>query len=424
LSDNNYREMYVSEALEHVDILNDALLKLEKEPHIKEHVDVIFRSAHTIKGMAATMGYDITKVLCQNIENIFDNVRKGESKVTQNLASALFKCLDLLQQLISDEKMQVDLVPYLRMLEHPKEAQNARNTEKSYVKKSPTIRVKMTELDSLVNLVGELVNSKKRMEKIVHNDGSEESRQVMTEFDGLVTDLFYQSRSIRLVPIDKVFSRFTRLVRDTSKSLGKEVNLEMDGSGIELDRTILDAITVPLLHILRNCIDHGLETPDERTAAGKSPVGNIHLTAYREGDQIGIKIEDDGRGLNLDRIKAKAVEKGFISEEESTRLSKKEIIDLLGTPGLSTAKKVTDLSGRGVGMNIVIKQVEEVGGTVKITTEKGQGTIMILIIPLNRKQEIVTKHLSGSTNSIDSFTNATILPDGRIALILDSALVV
>jgi two-component system chemotaxis sensor kinase CheA len=464
------------------------------------------------------MGYDITKDLCKNIENIFDNIRKGESKVTQNLASALFKCLDLLQQLISNEKMQVDLTPYLYMLEHPEEAQNIGKIENTSVKKSPTIRVKMTDLDSLVNLVGELVISKMRMEKIVDNAGSEESRQVMMEFDRLVTDLQYQSMKIRLVPIDQVFSRFTRLIRDTSKSLGKEVNLEMDGSGIELDRTVLDAITDPLLHVLRNCVDHGLETPNERTAAGKSPDGNIYLTAYRVGDQIAIKIEDDGHGLNLDKIVAKAVEKGLISEDAAMRLSKEETIDLLGTPGLSTAKEVTDISGRGVGMDVVIRQVEEVGGTVKITTEKGHGTTIILTIPLSvsiiggllvnvcnqkyvlplssitttvkvpissvksihgidvfqlredvvplvriakilgidtedesslldetltvvvvnkngkpyglvvdsldRKQEIVIKRLGDPTNSTESFTNATILPDGRVALILDPALLV
>ena len=517
MSDNNYREMYVSEALEHVDTINEALLKLEEEPNVKEHVDLIFRSAHTVKGMAATMGYDQTKDLCKHIENIFDKIRKGESKVTQNLASALFKCLDLLQQLISDEKKQVDLAPYLHILEHPEQAQNVGNNENNSVKKSPTIRVKMSDLDSLVNLVGELVISKMRMEKMVGTEGSEESRQVMMEVDRLVTDLQYQSMKIRLVPIDQVFGRFTRLIRDTSKNLGKEVNLEMEGAGIELDRTVLDAITDPLLHILRNCVDHGLETPEERTSTGKLPMGNIRLTAYRVGDQIAIKIEDNGRGINLERIKTKAIEKGIISEDVALKMSKQEAIDLLGTPGLSTAKEVTDISGRGVGMDVVIRQVEDVGGSVKITTEEGQGTTMILTIPLSvsiiggllvnvcnqkyvlplssisttvkvpisnvksvhgmdvfqlredvvplvsvakmlgieseettpksenltvvivnkdgkpyglvvdsfdRKQEIVIKRLGDSSNSTESFTNATILPDGRVALILDPALLV
>ena len=263
MSQNNYREMYVSEALEHVETINDTLLKLEEEPDKKEHLDLIFRSAHTIKGMSATMGYDDTRELCKNIENIFDNIRKGQEKLTPNLASALFKCIDLLREMIADEKKRVDLKPYLQMLEHPDDAQ-VDVAEPTNSAKSPTIRVKMLDLDSLVNLVGELVISKMRLEQTLSHNGSDDARQVMTELDRLVTDLQYQSMKLRLVPIDQIFSRFTRLVRDTSTGLGKQVNLIMDGSGIELDRTVLDAITDPLLHILRNCVDHGIETPQER----------------------------------------------------------------------------------------------------------------------------------------------------------------
>lgn len=510
--------MYVSEALEHIELINEALLKLEEKPHVKEHIDLIFRSAHTIKGMSATMGYEQTKDFCKHIENIFDKIRKGESKVTQNLVSALFKSLNLLQQMITDEKKHVNLIPYLHMLEHPEEAKDLKTEDATPIKKSPSIRVKMSDLDSLVNLVGELVISKMRIEKVVGKEGSEESRNVVTDLDRLITDLQYQSMKIRLVPIDQIFNRFSRLVRETSNSLGKKVNLQMEGAGIDLDRTVLDAITDPLLHILRNCVDHGIETPDERTKEGKPTMGNIRLAAYGVGDQIAIKIEDDGHGINLDRIKAKAVEKNLMSKEQAIKLTKEATIDLLGTPGLSTAKEVTDISGRGVGMDVVIRQVEDAGGFVKITTEEGKGTTIILTIPLNvsiisgllvnvknqkyvlplssisttikipasdvkslhgvdvfqlrddviplvnvanllgikeneirteppdnisvvivhknnkpyglvvdsfdKKQEIVIKRLEDSTNSLNSFTNATILPDGRVALILDPALLI
>jgi two-component system chemotaxis sensor kinase CheA len=337
----------------------------------------------------------------------------------------------------------------------------------------------------------------------------------MMELDRLVTDLQYQSMKLRLVPVDQVFSRFTRLVRDTSAALGKQINLVMESSGIELDRTVLDAITDPLLHILRNCVDHGLEPPEERAEAGKPTTGTIRLTAYGVGDQVAIKIEDDGRGINLDRIKAKAIEKGLLTEDQAMKLSDDEAISLLGTPGLSTAKEVTDVSGRGVGMDVVITQVDQVGGDVKITTQQGKGTTMILTIPLSvsiiggllinvsgdkyvlplssisttvvvepnqiksvhgqetivlreqvvplirvaailgieqntapsdkitvvivdkggkpyglvvdsydRKQEIVIKRLGNEAHSSDLFTNATILGDGSVALILDPALLV
>jgi len=290
----------------------------------------------------------------------------------------------------------------------------------------------------------------------------------------------------------------------------------LESSGIELDRTVLDAITDPLLHILRNCVDHGLEPPQERTESGKPTTGTIRLTAYGVGDRVAIKIEDDGRGINFDRLKAKAVEKGLLTEEQAMKMSEEEAINLLGTPGLSTAKEVTDVSGRGVGMDVVITQVEQVGGNVKITTQKGKGTVMILTIPLSvsiiggllinvsgdkyvlplssisttvvveadqvksihgqeaivlreqvvplirvakilgiaenetnttdkitivivdkggkpfglvvdsydRKQEIVIKRLGNESHSSDLFTNATILGDGSVALILDPALLV
>lgn len=505
--------MYVAEALEHVETINEALLKLEEEPEKREYLDLIFRSAHTIKGMSATMGYDDTRELCKNIENIFDNIRKGKEKLAPNLASALFKCIDLLREMIADDKKRVDLKPYLDMLANPDDVQLSA-AEATSATKSPTIRVRMSDLDSLVNLVGELVISKMRLEQSL-TKGVDESRQVMIELDRLITDLQYQSMKLRLVPIDQVFSRFTRLVRDTSASLGKQINLVMDSSGIELDRTVLDAITDPLLHILRNCVDHGIEKPEERQAAGKSPAGTIKLTAYGVGDHVGIKIEDDGRGINIDRLKAKAVENGLITEDAALKMSEEEAINLLGTPGLSTAKEVTDVSGRGVGMDVVITQVESVGGSIKITTNQGKGTTMVLTIPLSvsiiggllinvsgdkyvlplssitttvaveqsqiksihgqeaivlrdqvvplvrvaqllgieqdkqdtekvtvvivdkggkpfglvvdsydKKQEIVIKRLGNEAHSSDLFTNATILGDGSVALILDPALLV
>lgn len=515
MPENNYREMYVSEALEHVEIINEALLKLEEEPEVKEHIDLIFRSAHTIKGMSATMGYEQTKELCKNIENIFDKIRKGESKASSNLVTAIFKCMDVLQQIISDEKKKIDLNSYLDLLENPDKIKNFSTDEFSSISKSPSIRVKMSDLDSLVNLVGELVISKMRMTKSIEKNSPDEIHQVMTEVDRLVTELQYQSMKIRLVPLEQIFSRFTRLVRDVSTSLGKQVNLFMMGSGIELDRTVLDAITDPLLHILRNCVDHGLETPQERTSVGKTPSGNIRITASRIGDQISIKIMDDGRGINLQRVKEKAIEKGVISAEEASKLTKEETIELLGTPGLSTSTEVTDISGRGVGMDVVIRQVESVSGSVKISTEEGKGTTIVLTIPLSvsiiggllvnvsnqkyvlplssisttikipsslvksihgvdvfqlrdkivplvriskilgiesdtqtsndyltvvivkkddrlygfivdsfeQKQEIVVKRLTGSQVQ-DPFTNATILPDGKVALILEPSMLV
>lgn len=382
MSDNNYREMYVSEALEHVEMINQTLLQLEEKPNERSYLDQIFRSAHTIKGMASTMGYDDTRELCKNIENIFDNLRNEKDKLSSSLTTALFTCVDLLEQMISNEKLKIDLTPYLKKLENPDlEIENIQVQETTT--SSPTIRVKMSDLDSLVNLVGELLISKMRLGQTIENQNYEESKQVLTEVDRLITDLQFQSMQVRLVPINQVFSRFNRTVRDTSQKLSKKVNLNMDGSGIELDRSVLDSITDPLLHILRNCVDHGIESPEERVKNGKNESGIINLTAERKGENVIVVIEDDGKGIDEDIVKQKAIENKIISEEEAKKMTHDEAIQLIGAPGLSTAKEVTDISGRGVGMDVVISQVEAVGGTVKISSEKGKGTIMTLSLPLS-----------------------------------------
>jgi two-component system chemotaxis sensor kinase CheA len=509
--------MYRSEGLEHIEIMNNALLKLEEKPKSKEQIDLIFRSAHTIKGMAATMGYVQTKELCKNIENIFDKIRKNEKDLTSKLATAIFKCIDVLHQMINDENKKIDLDSLKSILENPEEFNNVEKSATISSPELPTISVKMSELDSLVNLVGELIISKMKLEKSLKDEGSVKSQTDLLDLGRLVTDLQYHSLKLRLVPIDTIFGRVQRVVRDTSNELGKKVQLHLEGAKIELDRTILNSITEPLLHILRNCVDHGIESTSERKSLNKPELGNIQVTASHLGEQVVIKIEDDGKGIDLDRLKAKAVENGILTQDQANEITNDKAIDLLGTPGLSTAKEVTDISGRGVGMDVVINKVQEVGGNLKITTIKGQGTTMMLMIPLSvsiiggllvnvsnqkyilpissiittvklnkneiksvhgveviehldkiipivrvsdileikqnnedlssnkvtvvivdkggkpyglvvdsfeRKQEVVIKKFSNTSDSTKSFTNATILPDGNVALILDPGMIV
>jgi two-component system chemotaxis sensor kinase CheA len=379
--ESDYREMYVSEGLELIDAINKALLKLEDEPDVSEHIDSIFRFVHSLKGMAATMDYEQTRELCYNIENIFDDLRKGRTKLSIDLINALFRCVDALQHMILDENKKIEIQPFIAMLERPDETKII-DVEPTAKPNSPTIRVKISDIDSLANLVGEISIFKTKIENLVGKADSDESQNLMRELERFVIDLRHQITKIRLVPIEQIFSRFTRLVRDTSASLGKQIDLHMDSSGIEIDRTVLEAITYPLLHILRNCIDHGLEKPDERVASGKSSTGNVYLMAYNMGDKIGIKIQDDGRGINLKKVKEVAVQNGIISSDKARQMSAEEIIGLIGTPGLTTSQKVTDISGRGVGMDVVIKQIQEVGGSVKIDTELGKGTTITLMVPL------------------------------------------
>jgi len=222
-----------------------------------------------------------------------------------------------------------------------------------------------------------------KLEDTLKKEDSVNSKTVLVDLERLVSDLQYRSLKLRLIPINTIFERSKRVARDTANKLAKLVHLEIDGENLELDRTILDAISDPLLHILRNCVDHGIESPSERKALNKSESGNIKLSAYHVGEQIAIKIEDDGKGLDLEKIKAKAVENGILTQQEADEFSDEQTIQLLGTPGLSTAKIVTDVSGRGVGMDVVISKVHDIGGNVKITTETGKGTTIILLLPLN-----------------------------------------
>lgn len=518
MSENSkYREMFVQEALEHVESLNQYLLKFEEAPNVKEHVDVLFRSAHTIKGMAATMGYDQIREICITIEEVFDKFRKGEETMTPELGNVIFYGIDMLKQLIHDETKKIDLEEFLHGVKNPsefKQNNDESDTTLTLQVKSPTVRVRMQDLDALVNLVGEMMISKMRLEQIMHVHDSDDGREILMTLGRLITDIQYQTMKIRLVPIDQVFNRFSRMIRDVSTSLGKEVKLEVVDSGIELDRTVLDAITDPLLHMLRNAVDHGLETPSERREKGKPETGTIRLGANRLGDRVEIQVEDDGNGIDLEAIKSKALEKRIVTSEELAHMSDEEIVGLVGTPGLSTAKAVTDISGRGVGMDVVMTQVKNVGGQVKIVTEKGRGTSIVLTIPmslaiiggllvnisdqkyilplssisttitinkneiknvhghemitlrnkvvpiirvseilgldstvdeknpqvnivvvdkdgksyglivdsLEREQEVVIKRLAGLSNSVNAFSDATILPDGKVALILEPSL--
>ena len=376
--------MYVSEATEHIELMNQTLLQLEDNPTNRSYLDQVFRSAHTIKGMASTMSYNDTSELCKNIENIFDEIRKGEKQLTHDLSSALFVCIDLLQQMIMDEKLKVDLTPYLEKLQSPEEEiKNMPFQENSKKISSSTIRVKMSDLDSIVDLVGELLTSKMQLQQTIKNKNHNELKQVSTQIERLITDLQYQAMKIRLVPINQIYDRCNRTVRDISQKLQKNIDLKMDSSGIEIDRSILDSIVDPLLHILRNCVDHGIESSEDRIRFGKSETGNISITVSRKGENVLITIEDDGKGIDVNRVKEKAVDNGIITQEEADKISEQDAMQLIGAPGLSTAKEVTDISGRGVGMDVVISQIEEVNGTVKITSEKDRGTKIVLSLPLN-----------------------------------------
>jgi two-component system chemotaxis sensor kinase CheA len=246
--------------------------------------------------------------------------------------------------------------------------------------KESTVRVPAGRLDRLVNLVGELVMNQSRLTQVMTQIGAPELANPVQEIERLVAELRDDVLGIRMLPIGTLFSRFRRMVHDLAQELGKEVDLITDGAETELDKSILDQLGEPLVHLLRNSIDHGIESTAEREAAGKSRRGTIRLNAVHHGSSVIVSIEDDGRGINRAVVRAKAIERQLISAESN--LSDKETLNLLLLPGFSTAKKVTNISGRGVGMDVVKRQIDVLRGSVVIASEEGHGTSMSLTLPL------------------------------------------
>ncbi|MDA8442113.1 MAG: chemotaxis protein CheA [Peptococcaceae bacterium] len=254
--------------------------------------------------------------------------------------------------------------------------------------KNQTIRVPAERLDDLLNLVGEMVIARTRLvvvgDELKHNLPQDHGVAALTETNvylgRLMNELQESVMAMRMVPVGQVFSRFPRLVRDIARKTGKDIDLVLSGEETELDKTIIEAIGDPLMHIVRNAIDHGVETPEERIASGKTPKGTVRMEAFHEGSHIVLTVSDDGHGINLQRVKEKAVANGLI--EPGTEVSEKDLADIIFLPGFSTAEQVTDISGRGVGMDVVKKSLVNIGGLIEIVTAQGKGTSFIIRLPL------------------------------------------
>ncbi len=245
-----------------------------------------------------------------------------------------------------------------------------------------TVRVDIGRLDKLMNLVGELVIGRARIERLVQETRLREFDEPLSQLGRISGDIQELVTKLRMVPVSFIFERFPRLVRDLSRTLGKEIELILEGQETELDRTVIDEIGDPMVHIIRNCIDHGIEIPEVRRSAGKDEKGRIRISAYQEGSGVIIEVTDDGKGIDASKVRAKALANGVISEEESLTMSDDDVVNLIFLPGFSMAEKVTDVSGRGVGMDAVKSKVESLGGQFEVSTEVGRGTSVYLRLPL------------------------------------------
>ena len=538
---SQYMSMFLEESLDNLQTLNESLLELEQNPEDIDKVNEIFRVAHTIKGMAATMGFTDLAELTHKMEDVLSEFREGELKVTSDVVTVLFDCLDTLEKMVdnvqegSDEKVDIedimaklaeikecgnkpadnaesassdngqtqehdedidlnqydtsvirqanekgynaieikvtlsentllksaraflivkdleehgeilksepstqeieneefDLELKFVLLTHnnvdeilevvngisevakveaveidlkvePKEAEvkeekkeTAKKEDAKTEAKKPapakkpavkkekkkihqSVRVDLERIDNLMNMVSELVIYRTRLEQIVTDHKSQELNETLEQVGRTTSDLQDLVMKIRMLPLDTVFNRFPRMIRDVSVELNKEINFIIEGADTELDRTVIDEIGEPLIHLLRNAADHGIESKEERIAAGKSPVGTVKLIAYQEGTKALIKVIDDGAGINVAKVKAKAEQKGINTEG----LSDSDIKNLIFAQGFSTNEVVTDLSGRGVGMDVVKTKIAALGGTVDVISEEGKGSEFIIKLPL------------------------------------------
>ena len=550
--DNQYMDMFLDESHEHLQSLNEGLLRLEENMEEISVVNDIFRNAHTLKGMSATMGFAKIAELTHEMEDVLDLVRKEELKLNEDIIDTLFKCLDSLEQMVdsvgngeAEDVVDVsDLVAKLSsiskgtpppaaapaaggasaapaagdasggagsdlgiddidldvmkkakdagmnvfhvkvtlmescvlkaarsvMVMHaldeigdviksvpPAEDLEQEKFERSFdivlatasdaeavtnavdtvseiedvavtavdpdkvgkeaapapaaapaaaapaakaapapkkeagkpaaapAKKqhqSQSVRVDIEKLDTLMNLMGELVINKVRLEQIGQTHRLSDLMETLEQMDRVTGDLQNIVMKVRMVPVSAVFNRFPRMVRDVSKELGKEINLTIEGEETELDRTVIDEIGDPIMHLLRNSLDHGVESPDAREAKGKPRVGEVGLIARHEGNNVVIMITDDGAGIDANKIRRKAVEKGMITQDEADRLDDADAVRLIFLPGFSTAEKITDISGRGVGMDVVRSKIEALSGHVDVETHIDEGSIFKIKLPL------------------------------------------
>ncbi len=315
---------------------------------------------------------------------------KTELLRISEVANVIVKPLEDIELSLEEKKADVEIdLEHIESKEIDVKAKDENQTKGDKGKTSKTVRVEIGRLDNLMNLVSELIIIKTRLEDLeTTNQKSNASgdknnmNEAIEYLERITTSLHDAVMKVRMVPVERTFNRFPRLVRDLSRELGKNIKLFMSGEETEVDRTVIDEIGDPLIHLIRNSLDHGIESPTEREKLGKEETGFVALRAYPDGNTVVIEVEDDGKGINPDVIKRKAIEKSIISRDEADGMSDKELINLLFKAGFSTVDKVTDLSGRGVGLDVVKSKIEAINGTVEVVSTMGQGSKFVIRLPL------------------------------------------
>lgn len=443
MSDNDIIQDFLAESAENLDRLDRELVGLEKNPSDKDALAGIFRTIHTIKGTCGFLGFNKLEKVAHVGENLLTRLRDGQLTLNPEITTALLEMVDAIRQMLGEIRNtgQDGESDYPKLRETLTRLQSSVSTPvistapadaaepaaptpalaattvavpapptppaKSDVAppKAPsappvvtpaqqasetkpregageTIRVAVNLLDKLMTLVGELVLARNQLLQFSNSVDNAGLHAICQRLDLIASELQEEVMKTRMQPIGNIWAQFPRTVRDVALACNKQVSIEMEGKETELDKTIIEAIKDPLTHLVRNSVDHGIELPEDRVKAGKDATGKLTLRAFHEGGQVIIEICDDGAGLNCDRIRQKALERNLITSEQAARMSEREASNLIFMPGFSTAAKVTNVSGRGVGMDVVKTNVEKIGGAVDVQSTQGQGTTVRIKIPL------------------------------------------
>ncbi len=381
-----YLSLFEEDAKKLLKDSQDLVLKLEKDPKNVEIINQLFRNAHTLKGMAATMNFGGISEFSHKLEDILDDLRNKKINVTTQVIELLLKAIDILEDAVDNAvKTGKDTISGndMKLVDNFKKGRfRYKFDERRVIKSIESVSVPISVLDKIMNLVGELLTIRMTLEVIGNKYGIEEFSSILTKFARTVDELQYEVTQIRMLPLDQIFERFPRMVRDLAKEQGKKVEFYYEGGDIRIEKKILDKLGEILVHLIRNSVDHGIEKPEERKKAGKKEVGVIKLIARREGEKVIVEVADDGRGFDIKALRDAIAKRGILSEEEAEKLTKDDVIRILLThSGISTAKKVTKVSGRGVGLEAVKRMVESINGTMHIFTKKGKGTRVVLVLP-------------------------------------------
>lgn len=405
---------FLVESHENLSRLDQELVQLEKHPKDAALLASIFRTMHTIKGTCGFLAFPTLEKIAHQAENLLSQLRDGQRELTPRLVSLILETVDATRKVLACIESSGQEGPYhfedltnrLKTFaetkdspeiepntaaEHPENPESAEPAEapraeedaaKSSSVADANIRVGVGLLDKLMDLVGELVLTRNQI--LQFNTEREDAALNTTaqRLNLITTELQEGVMKTRMQPIGMVWNKLPRVVRDMALALGKQIRLDMDGAGTELDRTIIEAIKDPLVHLVRNSCDHGIEPPEVRLSAGKSAHGTLTLRAYHEGGQVNIEIGDDGAGIDVGRVKQKAIDKGLLRPEQAEKLSEREALNLIFQPGFSTAQVITNVSGRGVGLDVVKSHIEKIGGIVDIVSRAGEGSTVKLKIPL------------------------------------------